>query len=39
MHLQLRGEFKNLTQAQLTVGAYFTKLKTIWEELSNQRPV
>lgn len=28
----------NLTQGQSSVGVYFTKLKTIWEELSNYRP-
>lgn len=29
----------NLNQGQSSVGVYFTKLKTIWEELSNYRPV
>lgn len=28
----------NLTQGQSSVRVYFTKLKTIWEELSNYRP-
>ncbi|XP_022867559.1 uncharacterized protein LOC111387248 [Olea europaea var. sylvestris] len=28
----------NHAQNQLTIGAYFTKLKTVWEELSNYRP-
>ncbi|XP_022856063.1 uncharacterized protein LOC111377235, partial [Olea europaea var. sylvestris] len=36
---QLRRELMNLTQGQLSVGVYFTKLKTIWEELSNYRPI
>lgn len=29
----------NFTQGQSSIGVYFTKLKTIWEELSNHRPV
>lgn len=29
---------KNLVQDQNNVSIYFTKLKTIWEELSNYRP-
>ncbi|XP_052205378.1 uncharacterized protein LOC127810140 isoform X2 [Diospyros lotus] len=36
---QLRRELMNLSQGQLSVSAYFTKLKTIWEELSNFRPM
>ncbi|XP_022873392.1 uncharacterized protein LOC111392311 [Olea europaea var. sylvestris] len=36
---QLRRELMNLTQVQLSVGVFFTKLKTIWEELSNYRPI
>ncbi|KAJ4717700.1 Retrovirus-related Pol polyprotein from transposon TNT 1-94 [Melia azedarach] len=35
---QLRRELMNHTQGQLSVSAYFTKLKTIWEELNNYRP-
>lgn len=35
---QLRRELSNLTQDQLSVSSYFTKLKTIWEEMSNYRP-
>lgn len=29
----------NITQSQSSVSVYFTKLKTIWEELSNYRPI
>ena len=29
----------NLVQDQNSISVYFTKLKTIWEELSNYRPV
>lgn len=36
---QLKRELMNLTQGQMSVSVYFTKLKTIWEELSNYRPV
>lgn len=36
---QLRRELMNHTQGQTSVSVYFTKLKTIWEELSNYRPV
>ncbi|XP_022883901.1 uncharacterized protein LOC111400747 [Olea europaea var. sylvestris] len=36
---QLRRELMILSQDQDTVSVYFTKLKTIWEELSNYRPV
>ncbi|KAI9194995.1 hypothetical protein LWI28_010706 [Acer negundo] len=36
---QLRRELMNLTQDQSSVSIYFTKLKTIWEELSNYKPV
>ncbi|KAL5779742.1 hypothetical protein ACOSQ2_010479 [Xanthoceras sorbifolium] len=35
---QLRRELMNLNQDQNHVSIYFTKLKTIWEELSNYRP-
>ncbi|KAL5575028.1 hypothetical protein UlMin_016727 [Ulmus minor] len=35
---QLRRELMNLCQDQNYVSIYFTKLKTIWEELSNYRP-
>ncbi|KAL5760938.1 hypothetical protein ACOSQ2_019776 [Xanthoceras sorbifolium] len=35
---QLRRELMNLNQDQTLVSVYFTKLKTIWEELSNYRP-
>ncbi|KAL5556239.1 hypothetical protein UlMin_038475 [Ulmus minor] len=34
---QLRRELMNLRQDQNSVSIYFTKLKTIWEELSNYR--
>ena len=36
---QLRRELMNLVQGQDSVSVYFTKLKTIWEELNNYRPV
>ena len=36
---QLRRELMNLVQDQNSISVYFTKLKTIWEELSNYRPV
>ncbi|XP_073271547.1 uncharacterized protein [Primulina huaijiensis] len=35
---QLRRELINHRQGQMTVSTYFTKLKTIWEELNNFRP-
>lgn len=35
---QLKRELINLHQEQLSVSHYFTKLKTLWEELSNYRP-
>ncbi|KAA8517066.1 hypothetical protein F0562_017116 [Nyssa sinensis] len=35
---QLKRELMNLRQEQSSVSIYFTKLKTIWEELSNYRP-
>ncbi|KAL5754433.1 hypothetical protein ACOSP7_022653 [Xanthoceras sorbifolium] len=35
---QLRRELMNLHQDQNHVSIYYTKLKTIWEELSNYRP-
>ncbi|KAL5540460.1 hypothetical protein UlMin_042555 [Ulmus minor] len=35
---QLRRELMNLRQDQNSVSIYFTKLKTIWEELSNYHP-
>ena len=35
---QLKRELMNLCQEQNSVSIYFTKLKTIWEELSNYRP-
>ncbi|KAL5576821.1 hypothetical protein UlMin_018520 [Ulmus minor] len=35
---QLKCELMNLHQDQNSVSIYFTKLKTIWEELSNYRP-
>ena len=35
---QLRRELMNLRQDQNSISIYFTKLKTIWEELSNYRP-
>ncbi|XP_022888913.1 uncharacterized protein LOC111404319 [Olea europaea var. sylvestris] len=36
---QLRQELMNHIQGQSSVSVYFTKLKTIWEELSNHRPL
>ena len=36
---QLRREFVNLAQEQQSVSVYFTKLKTLWDELSNFRPI
>ncbi|XP_061340834.1 uncharacterized protein LOC133287279 [Gastrolobium bilobum] len=35
---QLRRDLINLAQDQTSVSVYFTKLKSIWEELSNFRP-
>lgn len=35
---QLRRELSNLTQNDLSVTQYFTKMKTIWDELSQFRP-
>lgn len=35
---QLRREMINLKQENNSVSVYFTKLKTIWEELKNFRP-
>lgn len=35
---QLRRELMNLSQEHSSVSVYFTRLKTIWEELSNYRP-
>ena len=35
---QLRCELVSLTQDQNSVSVYFTKLKALWEELSNYRP-
>ena len=35
---QLKRDLVNLTQDQNTIGVYFTKLKALWEELSNYRP-
>ncbi|KAL5563154.1 hypothetical protein UlMin_032901 [Ulmus minor] len=35
---QLRRELMNHVQDQNSVSVYFTKLKSIWEELSNYRP-
>ena len=35
---QLRRDLINLSQDQNSVVTYFTKLKTIWEELNNFRP-
>ncbi|KZV54315.1 hypothetical protein F511_34689 [Dorcoceras hygrometricum] len=35
---QLRRELINLAQEQLSVSHYFTKLKGLWDELSNFRP-
>ena len=36
---QLRRELMIHTQDQSSVSSYFTKLKTVWEELSNYKPV
>ncbi|KAL5568470.1 hypothetical protein UlMin_025045 [Ulmus minor] len=35
---QLRRELMNHVQDQNSISVYFTKLKSIWEELSNYRP-
>lgn len=35
---QLRRELINHCQGQTSVSVYFTKLKALWEELSNFRP-
>lgn len=35
---QLRRDLINLNQDQLSISNYFTKLKSLWEELSNYRP-
>lgn len=35
---ELRREFVHCLQDQKSVGLYYTKLKSIWEELSNFRP-
>lgn len=35
---QLRQEISNLAQDQLSVTAYFEKLKTLWNELASYRP-
>ncbi|XP_073275620.1 uncharacterized protein [Primulina huaijiensis] len=35
---QLRRELINLRQDQQSVAVYFTKLKSVWDELSNFRP-
>lgn len=35
---QLRRELINLNQDQLSVNAYYTKLKSLWEELNKFRP-
>ena len=37
-NFQLRRDLINLSQDQNSVATYFTKLKTIWEELNNFRP-
>ncbi|KAL3633157.1 hypothetical protein CASFOL_026141 [Castilleja foliolosa] len=36
---QLRRELANLHQGQLSVNAYYTKIKAIWDELENFRSV
>ncbi|XP_052203055.1 uncharacterized protein LOC127808520 [Diospyros lotus] len=36
---QLRREMMNLNQGQLSVSAYFTRLKAVWDELNNFRPI
>ena len=36
---QLCKDLINLNQDQSSVSVYFTKLKALWEELSNYRPV
>lgn len=36
---QLKQEIVNLKQELSSVGEYFTKFKTIWEELNNFRPI
>ncbi|KAL5565662.1 hypothetical protein UlMin_028826 [Ulmus minor] len=35
---QLRRELMNHVQGQNSISIYFTKLKSVWEELSNYRP-
>ena len=35
---QLRRDLINLSQDQLSIGVYFTKLKALWDELNNFRP-
>lgn len=35
---ELRREFLNLSQSQTLIAAYFTKLKSLWDELNNFRP-
>ncbi|KAK6157858.1 hypothetical protein DH2020_012106 [Rehmannia glutinosa] len=35
---QLRRDLMNLKQDNMSIGTYFTKLKTLWEELGNFRP-
>src|ERR1044072_5698275 len=36
--LQIRHQLHSLTQGSMTVSHYFTKVKTLWEELGEYRP-
>ena len=36
---QLKKDLMNLSQGNLSVNAYFTKLKAIWEELKSHKPI
>jgi hypothetical protein len=36
---QIQKSISSLSQDDLSVGAYFTKIKALWDELSNYRPI
>jgi hypothetical protein len=36
---QLQKSLSSLSQEDLSVGAYFTRIKSFWDELSNYRPI
>lgn len=38
MHFQLQISISSLVQRQLTLSAYFTKIKGVWDELMNFKP-